>query len=69
MEPQPLESSIIKVYRYYSNLKKDKLYRRRVTWMQYGHMDKNIACEEYLGVFPGLKPHGNAKVVIEEYER
>lgn len=52
VNPQPADGSVLEVFRYYSKLKKDLTYQRRITWLGNG--------VEYLGVFPGLSPHGNS---------
>lgn len=62
INPQPSEGSVLEVCRYYSRLKKDLDYKRRISWLGYGATCREkIALVEYDGVFPGLSPHGNAK--------
>jgi hypothetical protein len=43
--------------KFYSVLKKDATYRRRVSWLGIGARE-NIALVEYFGKFPGLSQHG-----------
>ena len=57
IDPQP--ENVIELSRYYTTLKKDSNYKKRVSWVSKG--GNNIAVVEYLGVFPGLAPHGNSK--------
>ena len=58
LKPPPLE--IVELHRYYTKLKKDQTYEKRVSWLGLGG-DKEIAVVEYVGKFPGVAPHGNAK--------
>ncbi|XP_062579479.1 uncharacterized protein LOC134241454 [Saccostrea cucullata] len=59
MEPQPDPSRITTLNRYYTALKLDPSYRRRITWMN--SSSSSIFVVEYLGLFPGVAPHGNSK--------
>ena len=60
LNPQPLDNEIVELHRYYTKLKKDQAYEKRVSWLGLGG-DKKIAVVEYVGKFPGVAPHGNAK--------
>ena len=59
----------MKVHRYYSQSVSDKSYKRRITQIIDGVVDFKISVVEYLGKFPGLISHGNAKEQNEVYER
>ena len=65
--PQPDSSAIITVYMYYTKLKADKTYERRITWIERRNgLDSDEKCvAEYRGVFPGFKPHGNCTTNTE----
>lgn len=69
VEPQPTENMVMKVHRYYSQSVSDKSYKRRITQIIDGVVDFKISVVEYLGKFPGLISHGNAKEQNEVYER
>ena len=60
LNPPPLDSEIVELHRYYTKLKKNQTYEKRVSWLGLGG-DKEIAVVEYVGKFPGVAPHGNAK--------
>lgn len=60
LNPQPLDSEVIGLQRYYAKLKKDKSYEKRVSWLNQGG-DLEIAVVEYIGKYPGEAPHGNSK--------
>lgn len=68
VEPQPTENMVMKVHRYYSTSASDISYKRRITQIIDGVVDFKISVVEYLGKFPGLISHGNAKEK-NEYER
>ncbi|XP_061179931.1 uncharacterized protein LOC133188496 isoform X2 [Saccostrea echinata] len=57
MEPQPDPSKIVTLSRYYAALKLDPTYRRRISRMN----SSSVFVVEYLGLFPGMAPHGNSK--------
>lgn len=57
LDPQPSDSQIVEIKRYYATSKKDKMYKRRIT----SQTNKNFSIVEYLGKFPGLSSHGNSK--------
>jgi len=67
IEPQPAAVDVIELVRYYTRLKRDGQYQRRVTWtVEYG----GVALYEYLGKFPNtVAEHGNAKKCAREYVR
>ena len=56
LNPQPADNELLLLHRYYTPLKTDKNYKKRVSWVS----DK-IALVEYIGKYPGPAPHGNAK--------
>ena len=60
LNPQPADNELLLLHRYYTSLKTDKNYKKRVSWVSQGGNDK-IALVEYIGKYPGLAPHGNAK--------
>lgn len=70
--PQP--ENVVTLHRYYATLKRDKLYKKRVSWfesipevyVQHNH----FAVVEYIGVSPRHgQPHGNAKNSSQDYIR
>ena len=63
--PQPQESQVFTLKRYYASSKKDKNYKRRITSVP----NKTYSIVEYLGKFPGLSSHGNCKTSSSEYVR
>ena len=71
MDPQPESNRVIVVHRYYTALKADKLYWKRVTctWLGEEGLNSRLAVVEYSGVFPGLAPNGNSKDLASEYLR
>ena len=74
VDPQPDEDDILEVRRVYSALKKDKGYRRRVTYVTKmpPHVNDTLpalALVEYMGDFPGGAPHGNNKCSARPYVR
>jgi hypothetical protein len=58
LEPQPAESDVVTIKRYYATSKKDKNYNRRITSLNGKDFFPIV---EYLGSFPGLSAHGNKK--------
>ena len=60
LNPQPLDSELIELHRYYAKLKKDLTYEKRVSWLGLGG-DIEIAVVEYIGKYPCVAPHGNSK--------
>ena len=60
LNPQPLDTEVIELHRYYAKLKKNATYQKRVSWLGLGG-DSEIAVVEYIGAYPGLGPHGNSK--------
>ena len=60
LNPQPLDTEVIELHRYYAKLKKNAMYQKRVSWLGLGG-DSEIAVVEYIGAYPELGPHGNSK--------
>ena len=48
-------------YNCYNLLKADVNYKRKVTWLEPATHTRDIACVEYVGLYPGAMLHGNAK--------
>ena len=69
LNPQPNADSVVVVHRYYTTLKQDASYKKRVSWLGGGGGNCPLAVIEYLGTFPGLAPHGNSKHNASEYVR
>ena len=69
LENQPQDKDIITLKRYYSKLKKNNEYQRRVTWIEKSNGTENKQLIEYIGEFPGHTSHGNAKLRTNEYIR
>lgn len=74
LEPQPAEDTIVKCHRYYTKLKSDNGYSKRVTIFTklppQIQAKQNIAIVEYQGIFQHPKtPHGNNKKTSEPYIR
>lgn len=66
--PQPSQSETIQLQRYYTSLKIDKTYKRRISYIVSGKGSERVF--EYIGIHPGHAPHGNAKYVSKsEYIR
>lgn len=65
LDPQPTKNEVVKVSRYYTTLKADKSYRRRVTWAAHplnaDKLSPSLAIVEYSGTFPQRIEHGNAR--------
>jgi hypothetical protein len=67
LDYQPRESEILALKRYYATLKRDKNYKKGISWFYYLHgVQSNVtkvAIAEYLGNFPldDLCSHGNSK--------
>ena len=72
---QPLQCELVILKRFYATLKRDKTYKKRISWFQQlpGHPKhcETIAVAEYLGVFPKetISKHGNARKTNQEYIR
>ena len=60
LNPQPLDSELIELHRYYAKLKIDATYQKRVSWLGVGG-EGEIVVAEYIGKYPGVAPHGNSK--------
>ena len=72
IEPQPPAESIVTLTRYYSALKADASYRRRITWMTTaGGEMSTVAVVEYLGNHVAGAAHGNCRdpAVTDAYIR
>ncbi|VDI10138.1 Hypothetical predicted protein [Mytilus galloprovincialis] len=72
--PQPSPDSIVTLERYYTPLKRDKMYKKRVSTfnrLPTQHQDRvHLALVEYTGKFSQTSgPHGNAKHVTHDYTR
>ncbi|XP_013388573.1 uncharacterized protein LOC106157457 [Lingula anatina] len=64
LHPQPEET--VTLQRYYTTLKADNSYKRRVSWVQ---ERPHVALVEYVGKFPGRTPHGNSTSSGRNYIR
>jgi hypothetical protein len=75
IEPQPNENDLVIMKRYYATLKRDKSYKKRITWFEslpdYPMELLSLAVAEYLGNFPidEISQHGNARKTNQEYVR
>ena len=62
LDPQPDAKKIVVVSKYYSKLKVDTQYRRKITWIKsFSSEFEKRAFVEYTGKFPHHSPHGNSK--------
>ena len=67
LEPQPLEEEIMVMRRFYTCLKREPQYKKRVTWIEKIAAGMEVTCTEkavveYLGQFPTtVSMHGNSK--------
>lgn len=69
MSPKPADDKVIKMIRYYTTLKASPDFKRRVTRIEPLVAGSTLYCAdlttralvEYIGEYPGLQPHGNAK--------
>ena len=68
-DPQP--ERVVTLHRYYTVLKRDKTYKKRVSWFSNIPPEfKNVAVVEYTGTCPRTNlPHGNSKHSTQEYIR
>lgn len=76
MSPQPNMDDILILKRYYTTLKREPQYKKRITWVEKfprkteQNALKCLAVVEYIGPFPKVPaPHGNAKRTNTEYIR
>ncbi|XP_053374086.1 uncharacterized protein LOC128546783 [Mercenaria mercenaria] len=78
LEPQPDSSELLILKRLYNTLnaseKGPDQFRRRCTWvinrpLSMPHLSLDNALVEYIGQFPGRKPHGNSIVNRDVYIR
>ena len=60
LNPQPNENELLTLHKHFGYLKLDNNYKKRVSWLSRGG-NTQIALVEYIGGYPGLCPHGNAK--------
>lgn len=65
IDPQPKKNEVVIIHRYYTHLKKDNKYKKRVTWLGDGGLESKFSVVEYVGKFPGLTPHGNSRHATE----
>ncbi len=68
LDPQPDPDDVIAVHRYYTKLKGCSSYKRRVTWLEDSDISENC-CVEYVGSYPGSRPHGRRLRDAEPYRR
>ena len=74
-DPQPLENQLFILKRFYATLKRDKQFKKRISWFEQmpGNEKefKTLAVVEYLGTFPEdeVSKHGNARKTNQEYVR
>ena len=67
LEPQPEEGQLLGMKRFYGKLKRDKNYKKRISWFEqlpgYPKETNAVAVVEYLGTFPfaEISKHGNAR--------
>ena len=67
--PQPEKTDIVIFTRYYTALKRQLSYRKRVTHVD-GSFNRDVVIVEYTGQYATSEvPHGNAKICTETYER
>ena len=74
LSPQPDPDSVVTLTRYYTPLKRQNNFKKRVSTfnrMPQRFSDRaNLALVEYTGSFPTASaPHGNAKNVTNDYVR
>ena len=67
LNPQPKDDELLTLHKYFGYHKGNDNYRKRVSWLSRGG-NTQIALVEYIGEYPGLGAHGNAKNK-EEYVR
>ena len=64
---QPTENKLHLIHRQNMALKASSEYKRRVTWVSTVPSNETTRIEaaiyEYLGIFPGARPHGNSRSV------
>ena len=69
LDPQPPQEKVGLIHRYYAKSNQDRKYEKRVTWLFKGGLQSKYAVAEYIGQFPGLRPHGNSRDPTSEYLR
>ncbi|XP_071525662.1 uncharacterized protein [Panulirus ornatus] len=71
LQPQPDPSSVMDVQRYYTTSNACSKYMRKVTWINsYGDRQiPSVAIVEYVGTYPGDRPHGNSTNKCSTYIR
>ena len=70
IDPQPQQDQILTIGRYYSKLKLNENYKRKITWIKkFSQSYQKFAVVEYIGNYPGLSKHGNSKIIDNVYVR
>ena len=70
MSVQPKKDDVIITHRYYTKLKRDHRYQKRVSWLPHQTSGTPKAVVEYFGIFPpDVTTHGNASRCQGEYVR
>ena len=74
VEPQPGVGDVLFVRRYYISLTASNQYRKRVIWLEKTPdcLDSQVtekSLVEYTADYPGLAPHGNARILSVPYMR
>ena len=71
IEPQPSEENLVIMTRYYTTLKPDDNYKRRVSRLELSsNKQSSYAIVEYIGKYPEeIVPHGNSKHQDTMYTR
>ena len=73
--PQPFNDPVLVMKRYSTALKRNKTYKKRVTWftnipsaLDTHKSGKSVCIVEYVGTYPDTnRPHGNCKKVGHDY--
>ncbi|XP_035685260.1 uncharacterized protein LOC118421864 [Branchiostoma floridae] len=62
LQPQPQPDQVFVLHRAYSYHTNSQEYKRRISWITQDNTElPKIAVAEYLGRFPGRKPHGRSR--------
>jgi hypothetical protein len=74
LDPQPEHDNVVTLTRYYTPLKRDKNFKKRVSTFNCfparHSLRENVALVEYTGTYPkSSQTHGNAKHVSHDYVR
>ena len=67
--PQPDTNKISIMHVNYSTLKKSNSYKRRISYLDDTSKFSKLCVIEYIGQYPGRKPHGNSTVNDNDYIR